>query len=183
MTMMKSPIGEIGFNSLDVARGFGKVGNEEGPKNFNMVLILDRKEADTFIAELQAALDRGHASEIEKRKARGEPARLAVGLLNYKELTDGKVSFNFKRKEILGMPIVVDSSKKPTSAKIQKGSRVRVSFGTRPYVINNTVGLSLVLEAVQVMETGLSLTSATSLFDAVEDTKKETKIDKVQDLF
>jgi hypothetical protein len=174
-----TPEGAAGFSVLTEPRGFK--GSEEN-RSFSQEIMFSHEEAMKFIDELQAEANRLHALEIEKQKRKGSSARFAAPVINFKELQDGRVSLNFKRKESEGFPKVVDADNNQFKGYVRRENKIRIAYQVKPYMLPTRVfGVSLILVGVKVIEGGNSV-DLSKVFGgtAKVTTKEETS---VADLF
>jgi hypothetical protein len=158
-----SPIGEFGYSHLVTPGKFG---------HFDVELILDGDDADTFLAEMNKANDEAADSLIaaekdpKKKKVLQSYSRREVSKAELDDAGEptGRTIFKFKNnaegKKKDGTTFktrveIVDAKKKPmANPKIGKGTIGRVAYQISPYAMSATrsIGASVRLKAVQILD-------------------------------
>ena len=160
MTKVVSPVGRSLFSVLKEPIGWK--GAETNRKYIQLVAI-PRVEGAEFIKKLEAESDRLYAEEVEKAAARGKSTRFGRTPLNYKEEGD-EITIKFNRREQDGPPVVVDSNGTEVTGPISKDTGVQVALELRPYVMNNTFGVSLKMLAIKTSKLEMTASDAADLF-------------------
>lgn len=142
MTNITTPIGELQWVSIDTPRTNPFNNNEE----YQASVICSAEEAQDTINQLKQIFKDEHPSKKPQS-------------MGYKTLDDGRVEFRFKTKAQLSngsQKVVkcVDAYKKPFphKANIGNGSTGRISGAAGVYSQGANSGVSLYLNAVQVLE-------------------------------
>ncbi len=180
MTMLKTPTGRSGWTQLKDARGFK--GSDEN-KKYKQDLVLPKEEGLKFVASVQQVVDKMYAAEVEKARLKGKALRFPTPIVAFKETPDGDITITFSRKESDGAPTVVDKDKQPFTGMINRDTTLAVAFSVRVWVIALGAGVTLKLEAVQVL--GDAQTSAVDLFgdSPAPEKKPEPKKPLVDSIF
>lgn len=150
-----TPIGTAFFPHLRTPEEYE--GNEIG---YTCKIILSKEDTDKLEAFLEKELEAAKQSEEFKGKKWLSEPSMGTG-----ETKDGEIFFKFKKKasfvskktkEVIQTTVpIFDAKGKPLPKDIEvgNGSRVRVAFSVMPFHMSkNNNGLSLRLEAVQVIE-------------------------------
>ena len=156
--LIVSPRGEAAW-----AKVLGEpVAYEDNPKAWSVSLLLDPSDPETiaFVERIEAVFEEFHGPKA-KIAANGWP----FGDETSKDekgrpVPTGKVKFNFKRKQetasgaIKDGPLVVDSKKNlwPQDKLIGNGSKIKVAFAPWKWEGPSGKGMSLELDAVQVLD-------------------------------
>lgn len=146
---------EVNFSNLKEPKGFND-------SDENRKYTLTAKVSGPQVAELQKTLedvlDKAHqfyAAELPK----AEQKRLVKSSIPTTDVYDdqsnetGEVVIKTKRNERMGPPPVLGKDKKPVDrAFLGRGSIVDLSVALKPYKMSGTVGISLVLQGVLIVE-------------------------------
>ena len=142
MTNITTPIGELQWVSIDTPRTNPFNNNEE----FQASVICSAEDAKDTITQLKQIFKDEHPNKKPQS-------------MGYKTLEDGRVEFRFKTKATLSNGSkkevkCVDAYKKPFphKANIGNGSTGRISGAAGVYSQGANNGVSLYLNAVQVLE-------------------------------
>ena len=156
--LIVSPRGEAAW-----AKVLGEpVAYEDNPKAWSVSLLLDPSDPETiaFVERIEAVFEEFHGPKA-KIAANGWPfGDDTIKDEKGRPVPTGKVKFNFKRKQetasgaIKDGPLVVDSKKNlwPQDKLIGNGSKIKVAFSPWKWEGPSGKGMSLELDAVQVLD-------------------------------
>ena len=127
----------------------------ETPGDFKVNLVLDKEEAEPFIEKIEKVL----SDLIEEEKLRGKK-KVKEAPLPYTDETDdegnptGNVEFKFKTKSTVKPKIpMFDSKGTPMfDVNVWAGSKIKISSLIYPYVMPIGAGISLKINAVQILD-------------------------------
>lgn len=184
MTKTVTPVGRSAYSVLNEAVGWK---GAETNKKFIQRIAFSKADGEAVLSLLKAEAERLFAMEVEKAKAKGQSGRMAQAPINYRE-DGGEILITFQRKEEDGPPTVLDADNKVVTTRVPRDAGVQAAYTVRPYVMNNTFGISLALQAVKVATTSMSVEAAAALFGDDIPTPKPgpkaaAKEDDINDLF
>lgn len=165
MTKLVTPTGRSVFSVLNEAVGWK---GAETNRKFIQMVAFSRREGAELLQQLNDLSDKLFATEVERAKAKGQSGRFGRTPINYKD-EGGEIVIKFQRREEDGPPVVVDSSNNKVQGRIEKNTGVQVAYEVRPYVMNNTFGISLKLLAIKTAKLEMTANDVADLFGEAED--------------